>query len=325
MQPHILVIGDEPGIWDVTRAALGREGYRLSRALSVDALSRLRQDQPDLAIVDSALRQPSALEVAAEARRCAVPVLLTTDDRGLDAPLAELNLPCLRRPFPERELLERSRQLIAEVRQRHGLLRQSRQLMRTRIDELHSTIDHVRRTMARLARSALARRGARYDFRADAILREALDYWQRKRGERLMPQRRDIDPAELPFWLLPHVELVDVVEGGRRFRHRLVGTAIVGALGSELTGKYLDEVLSGVALDVAHTAYRAVCDAKRAAFLRSTHSTVKGSPLTAHRVLLPLADDGTVVNMILGAATFELALAPPPGDAQSSGDFEIMD
>ena len=109
-------------------------------------MTRLRQYQPDLAILDSALQHPSALEVATEAQRCAVPVLLTTDERGLDAQLAELGLPCLRRPFPERELLERSRALIAETAQRAGLLRSSLQQMKARIDELHGAIDQVRRT-----------------------------------------------------------------------------------------------------------------------------------------------------------------------------------
>lgn len=324
MQPHVLVIGDEAGIWDVTRSALGREGYRLSRALSLDALTRLRQDQPDLAILDSALEHPSALEVATEARRCAVPVLLTSDERGLDPQLAALDLPCLRRPFPERELLERSRALIAEAAQRSGLLRGSIEQMKARIDELQSALDQVRRTMGRLARAATTRHTTVYDFRADPILREALDYWRRKRGERAMPRRCDIDGAELPFWLLPHVELVDVIEDGRRFRHRLVGTAIVGACGVDLTGKHLDEMLSGAALDFAHTVYRAVCDTGRAAFVRSTYGTVKGAPLTAHRVLMPLAEQGQAVSMILGAATFEFARPQRPGAEQSSDHLEII-
>jgi|SRR6185312_11359476 len=324
MQPHVLVIGDAPGIWDVTRSALGREGYRLSRALSLDALTRLRQDQPDLAILDSALQHPSALEVATEAQRCAVPVLLTADDGGLDPQLAALDLTCLRRPFPERELLERSRQLIAETRRRSGLLRNSMQQMKARIDELQNALDQVRRTMSRVARGAMTRDGTPYDFRSDAILRGALDYWQRKCGERTMPRRSDIDPAELPFWLLPHVELVDVVENARRFRYRLVGTAIVGACGVELTGKYVDDVLSGADLDFAHMAYRAVCDTGKAAFARSADRTLKGSPLTGRRVLMPLAEDRQAVSMIFGAATFALAPPPRPGAEQAANHFEII-
>ena len=179
--------------------------------------------------------------------------------------------------------------------------------------------------MSRLARAAAARDARRYDFRGDLILREALAYWRRKRGARQMPRRRDIDGAELPFWLLPHVQLLDVVEDGRRFRHRLVGTAIVGAFGAEPTGKYVDEVLSGTALDFANTAYRAVCDNRKAVFARSAHDTVKGSPLIAHRVLMPLAEDGEAANMILGAATLELAVPPRPGAAQPADYLEIID
>jgi len=108
---HVLVIGDEPGIREVTRSALGQEGYRVSRVLSRDALARLQRTRPDLAIVDAALRRMSAVEVAAEARRHAIPILLTTDEPVLEVQLAQFGFPCLRKPFAERELLERRRRL----------------------------------------------------------------------------------------------------------------------------------------------------------------------------------------------------------------------
>jgi response regulator RpfG family c-di-GMP phosphodiesterase len=66
--PHVLVIGTEPEIWEVTRSALAQEGYRLGRVASLDAVNRVQQDRPDLAIVDSALRRMSAVEIATEAR-----------------------------------------------------------------------------------------------------------------------------------------------------------------------------------------------------------------------------------------------------------------
>ncbi len=100
---HVLVIGDEPGIREVTRSALGQEGYRVSRVPSRDALARLQRDRPGLAIVD--------VEVATEARRHAIPVLLTTDEPVLEVQLAQFGFPCLRKPFAERELLERRRRL----------------------------------------------------------------------------------------------------------------------------------------------------------------------------------------------------------------------
>lgn len=61
-------------------------------------------------------------------------------------------------------------------------------------------------------------------------LRELLEYWRSKRGSRLMPARADIDPIEIPT-LLPIIGLVDVLDGGARFRFRLLGTEVVDAAG----------------------------------------------------------------------------------------------
>jgi hypothetical protein len=145
---------------------------------------------------------------------------------------------------------------------------------------------------------------SRYDFRADPVLRAVLDYWERRRGARAMPRRRDIDPAELRQ-VLPHIQITEVIDGGARFRYRLVGTAIVEAFGAEFTGKYVDELVSGERDSFVHACYRAVCAARRPAFVRSKYITTKDIDLTANRVLAPLSEDGEQVSQILGALTFE--------------------
>lgn len=145
---------------------------------------------------------------------------------------------------------------------------------------------------------------ARYDFRADRVLRLALDYWQAKRAGRSMPRRRDIEPAELRD-VLAHLQLTEVIGGGQRFRYRLVGTAIVEAFGAEFTGKYVDELVSGERDSFVHACYRAVCASRRPAFVRSKYVTTRNVELTANRVLLPLSENGKTVNLILGALTFE--------------------
>lgn len=147
---------------------------------------------------------------------------------------------------------------------------------------------------------------ARYDFRADPVLRTVLDYWERRRGARAMPQRRDIDPAELRP-VLPHLQITEAIEGGARFRYRLVGTAVVEAFGAEFTGKYVDELVSGERDSFVHACYRAVCTARRPVFARSKYITTKDVDLTANRVLTPLSEDGVEVGQILGGLTFEFA------------------
>jgi hypothetical protein len=48
---------------------------------------------------------------------------------------------------------------------------------------------------------------------------EVSDYWEKVRGGRSMPSRRDIDPLHIPAHLLPLLDLVDVVwQPALRFR-----------------------------------------------------------------------------------------------------------
>ena len=142
------------------------------------------------------------------------------------------------------------------------------------------------------------------DYRTDPVLAAALAYWRRRRAARAMPRRRDIDPTEIPR-LLPHLQLIEVHDGGARFRYRLVGTALVAAYGQEYTGRYLDELFTGERLAYATEVYGAVCTGHRAVFLRNRYGTTRDLQMVANRLYMPLSDDGRSVNLILGALTFE--------------------
>lgn len=170
---------------------------------------------------------------------------------------------------------------------------------------------------ARSTAAAIGLVNARYDYRADAVLRQTLDYWREKRQGRAMPQRADIDPDELRT-VLSHLQITEVVEGGSRFRYRLVGTAIVAAFGAEFTGKFVDELVSGERDSFVHSCYRAVCAARRPAFVRSKYVTTKDVDLTANRVLLPLSADAAAVEQILGALTFEFTRPFPAGNGHQA-------
>jgi hypothetical protein len=72
-------------------------------------------------------------------------------------------------------------------------------------------------------------------------LKELLRLWQKIKGEKFMPSRKDFNPA-VATRLLPHISLVDVENSPRRYRFRLVGSATVKAMGRDVTGKYMDEI-----------------------------------------------------------------------------------
>jgi hypothetical protein len=142
-------------------------------------------------------------------------------------------------------------------------------------------------------------------YRDDPVLGPALAYWTEKRGTRLMPSRRDIDPVEIPRKILPNFQIIDVVDGGARFRYRLIGTATVDAYGEDFTGRYPDEIFPADLRDFIHGIYRQVCAWRAPLFLSNRYITVKGFRLASRRIYMPLSDDNVDVRHILGVLRFE--------------------
>ncbi|HLI13692.1 MAG TPA: PAS domain-containing protein [Alphaproteobacteria bacterium] len=137
------------------------------------------------------------------------------------------------------------------------------------------------------------------------VLQEVYDYWSAKRGERAMPARSDLDPHEMKK-ALPHLMLTDVLDGGSRFRYRLVGTAIAEAFGRDMTGLYIDEVMSdGRYRDFILGLYRDLVEKRRPIYSESRYYSERKVGLSAERLMLPLSSDGTVVDMVLAAQVFK--------------------
>jgi len=145
------------------------------------------------------------------------------------------------------------------------------------------------------------------DYRDDPILGRALAYWVDKRGARSMPCKRDIDPIDIPRNVLPNLQIIEVIDGGARFRFRLVGTASVDAYGRDYTGRYADEIFPDDRLNFVQSIYRTICKSKIPLFSRNKYYTPSNIDLFAMRIYLPLSDDDVSVNHILGVLRFEFA------------------
>jgi len=122
-------------------------------------------------------------------------------------------------------------------------------------------------------------------------------FWASLRRGDALPSRSDFTPHDLRPWL-GHVGLVDV-EAGPRFRVRLAGTALVSYDGEDVTGRYLDQVVPAPMLDEILAPYHRLL-ASRA----PVHCVLKGGALRGtwrelERLLLPLAQDGRTISMIL--------------------------
>ena len=128
-------------------------------------------------------------------------------------------------------------------------------------------------------------------------LRQLFQYWDEKRGHRSAPARDDIDPAQM-VECLPNVFLIDVEEEPRRYRVRLMGTALGRWSGRDLTGCHVDEITDQVlaALDELVTTWEP--------WLVTGEYVKKTDRVILYELLaLPLSSDGATVNMILGGIT----------------------
>jgi len=139
----------------------------------------------------------------------------------------------------------------------------------------------------------------------DLIVSRIFAYWNRKRGQRRMPSRADIDPVELRA-LVEHITLYDVVEPGKLYRVRLVGGAIVDFVGRNATGKFAHESL---APDVAAQMIEVLTSVvvKRAPRFRAgtAYWRVDKSYRRFEAGFMPLSPDDDRVDKIIAGIVFD--------------------
>lgn len=147
-----------------------------------------------------------------------------------------------------------------------------------------------------------------WDLRCrDGRLLQLRDYWDSKRGGRLMPRRQDIKPAEIVS-LLPNVLLVDV-EKPLRLRYRLIGTRIAETMGRDSTGKYYDEIYDGELLEDIYFSFRHLID-RRQPLRTFGEAFYEDKNIYSYETMnLPLSDGGDDVDRVLGMIVFHFG--PP--------------
>ena len=133
-------------------------------------------------------------------------------------------------------------------------------------------------------------------------LRRLYAYWLSRRAGRRYPARRNIDPLDFRY-LMGRIVLIDVLRAPLRFRIRLQGVEVVKYFRRDLTGKTFE--------DIARPELRAFM------LHRAKELVEAGEPHFARRELvkddralrfevavLPLADDGFTIDMVLLAIIF---------------------
>ena len=127
------------------------------------------------------------------------------------------------------------------------------------------------------------------------------DYWRSKCKAGSFPSRYDILPEEIHAQV-PMTTIMERVEGeeGNRYRHRLAGTGYWNLYDQEIQGLHVDELPIGCRVDYWHRVLDQVIDTRKPYVGVTRPNTPNGSHLALFWVRLPLSDNGTDINMILG-------------------------
>lgn len=141
----------------------------------------------------------------------------------------------------------------------------------------------------------------------DPRIKAAFDYWRSRHGEDgALPGRKSIDPVEMRSFL-PDICLYEVQQTPIRFRYRVIGTQIASRMDHDYTGRWLDEVHPRFVGSPAYDEF------VRVARREIPFAYYRGIPLfhtvrdyrIMERILVPLAQDGVTVDMMLAAVVFD--------------------
>jgi hypothetical protein len=134
-------------------------------------------------------------------------------------------------------------------------------------------------------------------------------YWDAKRGDRKMPSRADINPADMKEhlgWII----LLDVLPDYSDFRYRTIGTRVTQYFLADSTGRTLREVFGSygdAAVNGVLAVHRKAAQDQLAVRAYGGAGWLGRSFLDFDALFLPLSDDGAAANMILSAFTFDFA------------------
>lgn len=127
-------------------------------------------------------------------------------------------------------------------------------------------------------------------------------YWETKKLSSRLPARRDLMFDELRPWL-GHIILFDVLNrhlpDKSDFRYRLVGSAFTLTINIDPTGRNVSDFCLTADPGAALKNLRAIATNRVPRFCTSMRLCADRRSWTPARIFLPLADDGSNVNIIM--------------------------
>ncbi len=138
----------------------------------------------------------------------------------------------------------------------------------------------------------------------DPGLRRMIGHWLGLRRGRLLPARRDVDPAALR-WALADIFMVDHLPETDRYRFRLAGERIVEQMGDPMRGRHLDEIVPPGMLARVVGYYRQAIEGPALVHITGAINIARGRVGTGERILMTLADDGTRAGGLVGMTVYD--------------------
>jgi len=139
------------------------------------------------------------------------------------------------------------------------------------------------------------------------LTQQFYDYWRSIAPPGALPGRQHVAPEEMAAWL-SRLWLLDVYRNPLRYRFRVCGSAMVGSIGEEVTGRWLDEVHPRSATDPrSRDRLRMVVELRRPAWRRGVPRWQRRPEFrSVESLIVPLAADGRTVDKIMGLSiTFD--------------------
>lgn len=128
---------------------------------------------------------------------------------------------------------------------------------------------------------------------------ELYAYWAQLRRRGRLPGREDIRPDDFKR-LLPTISLIEVDREPLDFRLRLAGTGLYSVYGREITGRRLSEVYNSAATDYWRRELGSLVESRRPSVGVHSLAWRGAAHISILWLRLPLASNGTDVDMILG-------------------------
>jgi hypothetical protein len=132
-------------------------------------------------------------------------------------------------------------------------------------------------------------------------LRQLYDDWNSRRHGREFPARADFDPLELKY-VLGSLSLVDVLRDPLRFRYRLHGSTMADLVGTDMTGRYLDEMADRRYYEKANTTFTKVVESGAPTGGSYRRFMTDRRTWDYDVLVLPLSSDDKTIDMLISCS-----------------------